>query len=142
MSVSRKNIKIAIVEDDKYFNLAMTKYLQTLCNHHTYPGLAFTIVSYLDAHSCIEQLDNDMDILILDYFLYNEEENETLTALDIINSLGEQLSNCKILIVSSQQSAQTTVQLMKSGIYDYVDKTVSTKNRIGAVVQKILKEVA
>lgn len=142
MSVSPKIIKMAIVEDDKYFNKVLTRYLENVCNSYTYPGLVFDIVSYFDAHSCIEELDSKIDILILDFYLYNESEGETLTALDILNEIGTELIDCKIILVSTQEDNSIKKQLFNAGIYAYVDKNVSTSNRVGAVVQQILKNVA
>ncbi len=134
-----KNIKIVIVEDDLYYNKALTKYVQTICNEKTYSGLKFEICSYLNAHDCIEAMDDSMDIMILDYFLVNHDEEDVLTGEDVLKELKTYAPNCKVIVVSAQQSASKTAHLMRNGIYDYVDKNVSSKNRVGALLQKLLR---
>ena len=135
---TKKNLKIVIVEDNLYYNKALTKYLNTLFNSSVYPQFEFEIKSYLTAHECIEELEDDTDIMVLDYFLINDEESDILTGMDIVKEAKKHCANCEIIIVSSQQNAHVTSELMKQGVYDYIDKTVSTKNRIGSVVQQII----
>ena len=72
----KKVIKIFIVEDDPYYNRLLTKYVETLCNEKVYPQCKFEIHSFLTAHECIEQLDDDISIMLLDYFLFNDEEED------------------------------------------------------------------
>ena len=81
------------------------------------------------------------DILpILDYYLENNDEPDILTGADVIKAAKKHCDNCEIIMMSSQQNAHITSELMKQGIYDYIDKTVNTKNRLGAVIQKLLSK--
>lgn len=137
---TKKIIKIVIVEDDLYFQKALTKYVQTICNPAIYPHLDFHIKSYSNAHECIEELENDTNIMILDYFLINEEEADVLTGADIVIEANKYCTDCKIIMISAQQNKNVTTQLMQQGIYEYVDKNINSNNRIGAILQKILKD--
>lgn len=135
---TRKRLKIVIVEDNLYYNKALTKYLNTLCNTSVYPQFEFEIKSYLNAHDCIENLEDDTDIMVLDYYLINEDEPDILTGADIIKVVNKHCTNCKIIMVSSQQSSHRTSELMRQGIYEYIDKTVNSKNRLGSIVQHLI----
>ena len=135
---TKKQIKIVIVEDNLYYNKALNKYLQTIFNSSVYPQFTFEIKSYLNAHDCIEELDNDTNIMILDYHLVNPDEPDILTGSDIVKDAKKHCPKCEIIMVSSQQNAHVTSELMKQGVYDYIDKTINTKNRIGSVVQRII----
>lgn len=137
---TKKIIKIVIVEDDLYFQKALTKYIHTICNPAAYPHLDFHIKSYSNAHECIEELENDTNIMILDYFLINEEEADVLTGADIVIEANKHCTDCKIIMISAQQNKNVTTQLMQQGIYEYVDKNINSNNRIGAILQKILKD--
>lgn len=138
MTLNKKLIKIAIVEDDPYYNLAMYRYVSTLCNPMSYPELNFSIQRFEDPVTCIENLDKDIDILLLDYLLINKEGDEVFTAFDVIKEVNISLDRSKLILISAQQSAITTVRLMNTGIYDYVDKSMNSKNRVGAIIQNIL----
>ena len=135
-----KKIKIVIVEDDLYYQKTLTKYVETICNHALYPQFDFEIKSYSNAHDCIEELDNLTNIMILDYFLINEEETDILTGADIIAEVNQHCLDCKVIMISAQTDEKLTKELLNQGIYEYVDKNVNSKNRIGAILQKIIKD--
>jgi DNA-binding NtrC family response regulator len=136
----RKEVKIFIVEDDQYYNRLLTKYVETLCNEKVYPQCKFEIRSFHTAHECIEQLESDISIMLLDYFLFNDEEEDILTGEDVLTEVLKYSPNCKVIMVSELKSAQTVIQLMHQGIYEYIDKNVSSKDRVGSVLQKAIVE--
>ena len=136
----KKVIKIFIVEDDPYYNRLLTKYVETLCNEKVYPQCKFEIHSFLTAHECIEQLDDDISIMLLDYFLFNDEEEDILTGEDVLSEVLKYSPDCKVIMISELKSAQTVIQLMHQGIYEYIDKNVSSRDRVGAVLQKAVTE--
>lgn len=135
----KKNIKIAIVEDNVYENKSLTKYVSTICNQDIYKDFSFDIASYTTAHDCIEELDDDLSILLLDYYLFNPHEVETLNGSDVLEQVKKHCKECKVIVQSEMTNAQTVKQLMQDGIHAYVDKNVSSMNRIGAVIQDLLK---
>lgn len=141
MIANKKLIKIVIVEDDKYYNKLLTKYVETLCNEKVYPQFKFEIKTFLTAHDCIEQLEDDLDIMLLDYYLINDEEDEVLNGADVLKEVHTYSPDCKVIVISELKEAHEVVQLMKSGIYEYVDKNVNSRDRVGAVLQKAISEV-
>lgn len=140
MKNNRRVLKVVIVEDDVYYNKALTKYIHTVCNASIYPDFDFDIISYLNAHECIEELDDATNIMVLDYYLINKDEADVLTGADIVREANENCDDCHIIMLSAQESSHNTSELMKMGIYDYVDKNVSSKNRLGAVLQRLINE--
>lgn len=140
MIAKKKLIKILIVEDDLYYNRLLTKYVETLCNEKVYPQCKFEIKSFLTAHECIEQLEEDTSIMLLDYFLFNDEEEDILTGEDVLEEMMRLNENCKVIMVSELRSANMVIHLMHQGIYEYIDKNVSSKDRVGSVLQKAINE--
>lgn len=137
--LGKKNIKIAIVEDNLYENKSLTKYISTICNQHVYTNYSFDIKSFTTAHECIEELEDDLNIMLLDYYLFNPNEAEALNGEDVLAHVQKHCSDCKVIIQSALKNAQTVKELMHHGIYAYIDKNVSSNNRIGSVIQEILK---
>jgi len=131
-------IKIVIVEDDIYYNKMLTKYVSTVCNSSLINKQDLEIKSYLTAHDCIENLEDDTDIMILDYYLYNKDEKDELGGADVLKEVKKHCPDCKVIIISAQTEPDVAVALMRQGIYEYVDKNNSTGNRIGNIIQKIL----
>lgn len=134
-----RNIKIVIVEDDIYYNKVLTKYIKTICESLQRYGFQFTVVSYLNAHECIEKLDDDIDYMILDYYLDNKEEEDILNGEDVIREAQKYCPDCKIIVVSSLRNSHKTKELIHMGIHDYVDKNVNSSNRIGSILQESIK---
>ncbi|NVK64836.1 MAG: response regulator [Flavobacteriales bacterium] len=136
--INGKNIKIVIVEDDLYYNKALTKYVETICESILFKEHTFEINSFLTAHDAIEQLDDLTDIMILDYTLVNETETDVLNGENVIDEVEKHCPKCKIIVVSAAQNPAITARVMKRDIYEYIDKNINSKNRIGAVLQRAI----
>lgn len=136
----KQQIKIAIVEDNKYYNVLLTKYVNTICSTSFFPEFEFEVKSYFSAHDCITELDENLDVLLLDYYLFNDEEIDELTGSDVLAEAKKHCPHCKIIMVSSLTSRSKIMELMKEGLYAYVDKNVNSRDRIGSVLQKFLND--
>ena len=132
-------MKILIVEDDTYYNSALTRYIHTVCNENNYPDIEFEINSYYSAQECLENLEDDTNLMILDYFLINEDEPETFNGADIIREVKKNNPECQFIIISEQQNPSVASQLMRMGVIEYIDKNISNRNRLGFVLQKLLR---
>ncbi len=135
-----KKIKIVVVDDDLYFNKVLTKYISTICNEKLYSNVKFEIKTYTNAHDFIEELDDETNILILDYYLINLNESDILTGADVLDEVNKHCTNCEVIMISSQKSQTIKEDLKSKGIFEYIDKNISSNNRIGAVIQKILHD--
>jgi len=136
----KRDIRIVIVEDNPYYNRRLTKYVGTICSSDFFQDYDFEISSYSSAHECIEEMQEDVDILLLDYFLFNEDEDDVLTGADVLNETRRFAPDCKVIVLSGLKSPSRILQLKRDGIYAFVDKNVSSINRVGALLQSILKE--
>lgn len=136
----KQNIKIAIVEDNKYYNVLLTKYVNTICSSSFYPEFNFEVHSYASAHDCIPELDTELDLLLLDYYLFNEEEIDELSGSDVLSEAKNHCPKCKVIMVSSLTSRTKIMELMKEGLYAYIDKNVNSRDRIGSILQRALNE--
>ncbi len=141
MKARKQIIKVALVEDDPYYNRLLTKYVNTICAESFYPDFQFNIQSYASAHDCIEQLDDELNILILDYFLFNRDEHDVLSGADVLDEVNKHCDNCKVIVISALKSPSTILKLKQKGIYAYIDKNVNSRNRIGALLQTILDDL-
>lgn len=137
--LKKKNFKIAIVEDDFFYNRTLSKYISSICNSQTYPNATFEIKSFTTAHDAISELDDDLDIMVLDYYLFNPDSDEKLNGEDVLDTVNKHCDNCKVIMISAQKDAATAIQLLKKGIHEYVDKNVSSSNRLGSIIQKVVQ---
>lgn len=137
-----KNMKIVVVEDDLYYNRVLSKYIASICNEGRYPGVRFQIRSFLTAKTCLADLDRDTDIMVLDYYLSHDDQPYNLTGEDILDEVKLHCPNCEVIMISSQKDVVKTAQLLRKGIYEYVDKNVNTGNRIGQLLHEIIRNQA
>ena len=137
---TKRKIKIVIIEDDHYQNKVLKKYISTICNSYVNPELDFEIKSFDDAHEAIQGIEDDLDIMILDYYLKNSEDSDLLTGEDILVEVKNHAPDCKVIMISNLQDSGKAIHLMNQGLYDYIDKNINTNNRLGAILEKALKE--
>lgn len=138
---TRQTIKIAIVEDDAFFRKSLTKYMETLCDRKLHSGYDFDIKSFGEAETAIQELEDDLDIMVLDYYFFHEMNGEQLTGEDVLMTVKKHCPNCKVILMSEQTDPSVAVRLIEKGIYEYIDKNVNSKNRLGAIIQRSIQEV-
>lgn len=139
-ATNTQTVKVVILDDDVYFNKLLTKYVHNICSHSVYRDLDFEIEAYSDAETCIQKLDEGVDIVLLDFLLNTTIEGKEITGLEVLRIVQEINPEAIVIIVSSQTNMLHTVELMKNGIYDYVNKSINSRQRIGSLLQQIIKE--
>ncbi len=140
MSTKRK-IKIAIVEDDLFFNKSLTKYAETICQPEQLRGLRFEIKSFFNADDAINELADDLDIMVLDYHLFDPYGEDELNGADVFKAVREHCSNCTVIMISDQAQNLIKERRIPEGIDLFINKDINSKNRLGAILQTIFHEV-
>lgn len=138
----RKTIRIAILEDNPFYNNLLTRYVKNICNEEVYHDLEFEIKPFIEPHDFLEYLNEDLDILLLDYHLDTIEFDDKINGDTVFEEVQNVAPDCKVIMVSSQTNVHKAIELMKQGLYDYVDKNVNSRNRVGTLIQRILDDVA
>ena len=64
-----QRLNIFIVDDNKLMDISLKQYLKKRF------GNSITISIFYDGESCLEKIDNNTNVVILDYFLDSENEN-------------------------------------------------------------------
>ena len=70
MKMISNQVKIAIVDDNDYFNSVLTKQLDSYTEKRSeFNNLQYEIHSYINTNDFARKPTNDFDIIILDFFL-------------------------------------------------------------------------
>jgi DNA-binding NtrC family response regulator len=101
-------IKIYIVEDNFMYSFV----LEEMLKEHG----VFKVTSFASAEECIEILDNNPDLIILDYNL------EGMNGLDAFKIIHAKKPKIPVIILSGQSDVQVTADLLKMGAFDYIEK--------------------
>lgn len=136
--LKKREIKIAIVEDNEFFNKSLLKYIQTICDPNIYKDHEFTITTFSTANDAIQELDNELDIIILDYFLIDPDADDYLNGADVLAEVVKHCANCRVILVSGYSEKLNEFELRRKGVHEFVDKKVNSNNRIGSLIQHSL----
>lgn len=124
MANPKKNIlyKIFIVEDNKLYAQVLKK---QLLDHD------YQVKVFYDGKSCISHLDDQPDVITLDYTLPD------MTGHEVLAEIQKKAPHAQVIIISAQESINTAIELMKNGAYDYITKAPDTRERLTNIIKNI-----
>jgi DNA-binding NtrC family response regulator len=102
-------IKLFIVEDNFMYSYVLEEMLKEYGN--------FKISSFTSGKKCLELLDSNPDVIILDYNL-----EDGMNGLDTFKIIHTSKPKIPVIILSSQPDLQVTADLLKHGVFDYIQK--------------------
>jgi DNA-binding NtrC family response regulator len=120
-------IKIFIVEDDQFLGSLIKKGLENL------PGVDVT--HFLDPQECLNHMNENPDIVSIDYLLPGINGIELLEKIKNIND------TIQCIIVSGQDKLDVVVDTYKKGAVDYIIKNENAIIAIENSVKNICKTV-
>jgi CheY-like chemotaxis protein len=130
---------IFVVEDDPFYNSILSNHLQNLENNPEYQNFQLVIKSFFSASECLDQMELQPDVVLLDYFL--DESGHPLKGLYLLNTLKEKSPESKIVLMSQQQAMLASVEFLQGGgAYDYVVKDTSSLLKISQLIEGILHQ--
>ena len=109
-----EKIKVYLVDDDALF----LKSLEIDFLHHA----DFSVETFATGESCIKQLANKPDVVILDYHLdsINKNAMNGIETLDRIKSINPEIP---VIMLSSQDKIDVAISCMHHHAFDYVVKS-------------------
>ncbi|GHE71018.1 MULTISPECIES: sigma-54 dependent transcriptional regulator [Roseivirga] len=116
MNYTPETVRIFVVEDDPLY-MKLVRYIAELNPDHV-------VHAFEDGKSCIDNLHENPKVVILDYSLPDISGKEVLQAIKKYDP------EIQVIVVSSQESINTAVTLLKHGAYDYITKDNETKDRL------------
>src|ERR1035437_5003184 len=105
----RATINIFIVED----NFLYTYMLESALKEHG----NFKVTTFATGEECLELLDNNPDLIILDYLL-----GKGMNGLATFKIIHSRKPKIPVIILSCQTDTQIAIDAMKEGAYDYIMK--------------------
>lgn len=118
---------IFIVDDEPL----LTEMLKDYLNEH-FPGL--TVKAYPTGEACLEDIDQNPDLVVLDYFL-NSKEKEAANGIDILKEIKKRNKALPVIMLSSQGNYGTAAQTIAYGAVHYVIKGQEAFEEIRELVQ-------
>ena len=103
---------IFIVDDDPFINMLIVK---------RFSADGHKLYAFLSGEECLESLNLDPDLIILDYFFIHSEK-QIMNGLEVFNKLVELRPDIPVIMVSGQDRGEVVLELARKGIADYIIK--------------------
>lgn len=123
-----QGINLFIVDDNKLMVKGLKNYLQNRF------GVSIRISTFMDGESCLKEVNKDTHIVILDYFLGDEN------GLDILKSIKAINPKTEVIMLSGNEDMALAVETFRAGAKDYVVKGSGSLNKVFKIVNYIITE--
>lgn len=123
-------IIIFLVDDDALF-------LKFLAMEFLQRG-DFTIETFGTGESCIDNLSQNPDLIVLDYHLDGIEKN-AINGMETLDKIKKYNAKIPVVMLSSQDKIEVAIDCMHHGANDYVVKSETAFFRLQGIIDKIFK---
>lgn len=128
--LEKQVVRVLIIEDNQADRIILQRYLER-CQKK-----GFETEHAADLHQALEILeDNHFDLVFLDNYLA-----DGTTAKDVLDDFHEKNIDIPVIIITGSDDPQLVVDLMKSGVYDYISKNNLTPEFIEKAVLNTLRQ--
>jgi DNA-binding NtrC family response regulator len=111
-----KPFTIFVLEDNEWYN--------KLLLHHLSLNPDFVVKSFFTGTELLDCLQENPDVITLDYRLPDFAGEEMLRKIKEFNS------GIEVIVISEQSEIETAVELLKMGAYDYFVKSEDIRERL------------
>ncbi len=120
-----KDIKIFIVEDDKFYANLVREKLK-LSNFQN-------VIIFETGESFIDNLFRNPDVVILDYSLGNTN------GLDLLKKIKSVNPDIQVIFLSGQEEMNVAINSLKYGAFDYLEKDEESLERLVFILMRIVQ---
>lgn len=126
-----RNYLIFVVDDDKPFNVLISKYLQSIGFNK--------VKSFYNGEDAVNAMNQKPDIVMQDYDLPG------INGVEVLEKYKNEFPHAEFIFLSGQSSIEVAVDAIQKGAYDYIVKDnfarENTKNKITKILTiKTLKK--
>ncbi|MCR9289161.1 response regulator [Saprospiraceae bacterium] len=125
--MTKEQTKIFIVDDEPLLTEMLTDYLNEQDSD-------FAVESFPTGEACLQNLDQNPDIVVLDYYL-NSREREAANGIDILKSIKDKSKSLPVIMLSSQKSYGVAAKTIMHGAVHYVIKGQDAFNEIYEIIK-------
>jgi two-component system OmpR family response regulator len=103
---------IFIVDDDPFINMLVVK---------RFTSEGYKLEAFQYGEKCLEALDKNPDLIILDYFFVNNDK-EVMNGMEVFDKIKEAKPDVPVIMLSGQEKGEIVLELARKGIDDYIIK--------------------
>jgi len=134
-----KEIKVFIIEDDFLFINIIVNIIETLNFNLKNDNIKISYRTFYSAKEAEFEFKQNPDIILLDYFIIDEEHNAD-TGAKLIKNIKEKNLDIDVVIVSGQESEAVKQQLLNDGAYGYISKEPEELEKIKPLILELINK--
>jgi DNA-binding response OmpR family regulator len=119
-----------IVDDDPFINQLVIK---------RFNSDDFLVEPFEYGEECIEALDRNPDLIILDYYFFKSGV-KVLNGMEVFDVIREKKPGVPVIMLSGQDRGDVVLELARKGIDDYVIKDNSLIANLERAISELLGE--
>jgi two-component system OmpR family response regulator len=96
-------------------------------------GNGVKVTTFNDGESCLEKVDEDLHIVILDYYMQDKNGMEVLKSIKLINPKTE------IIMFTSNDDMITAIESLRVGAKEFVIKGAGSLGKVSKLVNYLIK---
>ena len=127
---AKKKTNVFLVDDDPLFLEALRHFLSE--GNKT----SLNIKTFSTGEACLEQMDENPDIVILDYYL-NSSVKKAMNGIAVLKRIKHSHPLVKVVLLSAQDNVEIAMETIEHGAFDYVYKSESAFVRIKNIIMNI-----
>jgi len=128
--MNKDKIKLFLVDDDSVF----LKLLEIEFLEHG----DFDIETYATGELCIENLQHNPDVIVLDYYL-DGVDRDAINGIDTLDQIKAFKTELPVIMLSSQDKIDVAINCMHHKAFDYVVKSETAFLRLKKIITTILE---
>ena len=121
-------IKLFLVDDNAVFLKTLEMEFKMHAN--------FEIYTFQTGELCIKNLSVKPDVVILDYYLENIEDN-TLNGIETLDKIKQYSADIPVIMLSSEDKKDVAINCLHHRAFDYVVKSESAFVRLQKIITSI-----
>lgn len=129
--MKNQRLNIFIVDDNKLLVISLKKYLENRF------GSSVNITTFNDGESCLEHINGNTNIVILDYFLDGANMNAK-NGIEILREIKKRNPKTEVIMLSCNEDVAVAIESFKSGARAYI---VKGDNSLGKIISLINKTI-
>lgn len=123
--------KLVFIVDDDPFILKLVK--------KRFESDALEIVTFFYGEECVEKLNMNPDLIILDY-LFSKPDKEVMNGMAIFHKIKEYNEELPVIILSGQDRGDIVLEMARKGIDDYIIKDETLVDNLELAMEDILSK--
>lgn len=131
--MTNPRLNIFIVDDNKLLVISLKKYLEDRF------GSSINISTFNDGESCLESINENTHIVILDYFLDSENRNAK-NGIEILKEIKKRNPKTEVIMLSRNEDVGVAIESFRSGASDYLVKGDNSLDKLISLINRTITE--